>query len=215
MTTYTSLLKKTGQTTSYNAGDDGALELGAANSYTLLDTGQYSGTTDIVMDGRTDTHSNNCVLDNTTGLMWSSTAGATTIGPDSGKGPYGIMPWTTDENGNGIFAYCTLANTAELSGYDDWRIPNLLELLSIHICETGLAPSPFPNTELLRAVWTSTTDFSNTGYALQVYFSGSYVPVIVADKVNSYWTFGYVWLVRGSPSAPSAGGGSLISGMVD
>ena len=40
-------LLKTGQTTSYVAGDDGALQKGIAKSYTVLTAGQFSGTSTI------------------------------------------------------------------------------------------------------------------------------------------------------------------------
>ena len=133
-------LLATGQTTSYGSGtgvDDGGYEKGIVKSYTVLTTGQYSGTTNITINGKTDVHSNGCAIDNNTGLMWSRTVSAS-VGPTSN----GLIPWTTNANGEGIFPYCAAANVAGLAGYSDWRIPNYFELVSIMDYE---APSALPN----------------------------------------------------------------------
>jgi hypothetical protein len=74
-------LLKTGQTTSYETADDGDLELGIAHSYEILTTGQYSGTTNIVINGKTHALSNNCVKDNNTKLMWARYVPNADIGP--------------------------------------------------------------------------------------------------------------------------------------
>jgi len=66
-----SQLLQTGQTVEYHAGDDGTTEYGVAKSYTVLTTGQYSGTTTITINANTDDLSNECVQDNNTGLMWA------------------------------------------------------------------------------------------------------------------------------------------------
>lgn len=76
-----SLLLKTGQETSYETGDDGDLELGVAKDYTVLTTGQYTGTTNIVINGKTHALSNNCVKDNRTGKMWARYVPVADIGP--------------------------------------------------------------------------------------------------------------------------------------
>jgi len=66
-----SFLLKTGQTTKYLDDDDGDTEYGVAKSYTVLTTGDYSGTTTITINANTDDLSNECVQDNNTGLMWA------------------------------------------------------------------------------------------------------------------------------------------------
>ena len=72
---------KTGQTTSYATGDDGDLELGIIRSYTVYTTGQYSGTTEISVDGVAHNMSNAKVRDNRTGIDWMREVVTSDIGP--------------------------------------------------------------------------------------------------------------------------------------
>jgi len=85
---------RTGALTSYMNYDDAyyaALGLGIPKSYLILSVEtQYTGTTAIVVNGKTDNHSNICVLDLKTGLMWSQTVSAS-VGPASN----GKLPRTT------------------------------------------------------------------------------------------------------------------------
>lgn len=182
-----SLLLKTGQTTQYSGElDDGYYQVGQAKSYTVLDAGQYSGTTNIVVDGKTDVHSNNCVLDNNTGLMWSRYVSAST-----GPGADGKMPWT--DAADDIFQYCAAANTASLAGHADWRVPNRMEMVSIINLEapdgkpSAAAFPGFPDTVL----WTSSTRPDATTSAW------NYNPIIGDLHVSSKVNAAYVLLVRG------------------
>lgn len=162
-------LLATGQLTSYGSGtgvDDGALRKGIVKSYTVLTLGQYSGTTNITINSKTDAHANACVFDNNTGLMWSRTCAASVGTTSDGK-----LPWTTTGAGataEGIFPYAAAANAAVLAGYSDWRVPNYFELLSITDEEApkGLPDSiAFPSWPA-QVFFTSTTVLTATTYAI-------------------------------------------------
>jgi hypothetical protein len=86
-------LLKTGQTVSYATGDDGDLELGVEKDYTILTIGAYSGTSNIVINGKTHALSNNCVKDNRTGKMWARYVPTGDIGP-AGDGKLFWKQWT-------------------------------------------------------------------------------------------------------------------------
>lgn len=185
---------KTGQTTSYGSGaglDDGALQVGNAKSYTVLTAGQYAGTTNITINGKTDVHSNACVQDNKTGLMWLQTVSAS-VGPASD----GLLPWTTTGAGataEGIFPYVVAANAAGLAGHSDWRVPNVNELFSLADSE---APSGVPDAAAFPSfpannVWTSTTRPNNTANAQCVNFSQAVSATLVKTSTAA------VVLVRG------------------
>lgn len=62
--------------------DDGFYQKGISKSYTTYSTGQYSGQTNIVINGSTDEHTNSVVVDNRTGLMWNKSV------------PYSIGPYS-------------------------------------------------------------------------------------------------------------------------
>lgn len=161
-------LLKTGQTTQY-AGykDDGYYKKGLSKRYTILTAGQYAGTTSITLNAKIDVHSNNCVYDQRTKLMWSRTV-AGSVGPGSD----GKLPWTTNGNGEGIFAFAAAANLAKLAGYDDWRIPNSSELGSIQSGPTGQGSpdtTAFPDYPAGLFIYSSTTPIDAITQALAIY----------------------------------------------
>ena len=162
-------LLKTGQTTQYGGYlDDGFYEKGAAKEYIIHTLLQYAGTTNIVLNAKTDVHSNNCVYDKRTQLMWSRYVAAS-VGPAAD----GKLPWTTNVNGEGIFTYCAAANAALLAGYSDWRVPNDLEVLNLRDMEQPNA-SPdgvaFPGWPITDEFWSSTTIPSTITSAHRIYF---------------------------------------------
>ncbi len=230
---------KTGQTTSYVDFDDGYYEKGVARAYSVLTTGQYSGTFNIdlahytsgagaitctaatqtiadtgvglaifktgdvillddssnpgpftiatgnvagaivVASGLVDStpagaitikkreaHSNNCVLDLKTGLMWSRY-----VSGNMGLASDGALPWTTVTGGYGIFPYRLAANAGSgMAGFTDWRIPNIMELgvmtvYGVNPANLDLTAFPaFPTSY----IWTSTTDPSTTTWAMTI-----------------------------------------------
>lgn len=84
------------------------------------------------------------VTDNRTGLMWQKTEGAAAI------------------NWEDSFGY---ASTLRLGGYDDWRMPNIKELRSLHT-DYRVRPSIdtlyFPDTAM-AIFWSSTTQVGQNG----------------------------------------------------
>ncbi len=188
---------RTGALTSYVNYDDAwyaNLGLGVAKEYLILSVeAQYTGTTAIVVNGKTDNHSNICVLDLKTGLMWSQTVSAS-VGPGSN----GKLPWTTTGSGataEGIFPYCAAANAAGLAGFTDWRVPNRKELSDL--LDLELSPCT-PNTTAcpgwpVDKIWTSSTVKAATTYAWTIYRTDYYGEVRSRDKTN----LNYTALVRG------------------
>ena len=72
----------TGQVVIQHADDDGAKQKGVTRpTYNVLIAGQYSATSDIVINGKTHALSNNCVIDERTGLMWARYVPDGDIGP--------------------------------------------------------------------------------------------------------------------------------------
>ena len=127
----------TGQTNSYQTGDDGYYEAGVnlpvgTNRWTI----------------QADT---NLIVDNRTGLMWTRDAHR-----------YSGAEWYT--NWSSAISNC---EALDYGGYTDWRLPNRSELMSLLSMEpTVYNPSlplghPFNNTAL-NPYWTSTTYVGGT-----------------------------------------------------
>ncbi len=79
-------LPKTGQESSYHNNDDGYNEFGIAHDYKVMSTGDQSGTTAIVINGKTHNLSNNCVKDraalrNGKPIVWARYVPLADIGP--------------------------------------------------------------------------------------------------------------------------------------
>lgn len=183
-------LLKTGQTVSYHADDDGDLELGIAHDYTVLDTGDYTGTTNIVINGKTHALSNECVQDNVTGKTWARYVPNADIGPDNN----GKLFWYDSTNAEDIWSFVAQANANSLGGHTDWRIPNNHELWSISDLSKAsviIDTTVFPSTPVGEH-WSSSTFLIATDYAYSVPFSSGlhYYGQKTTEKQ-------YVRLVRG------------------
>jgi len=181
-----SAIWRTGQTTSYRAGDDGGLKQGVSwPSPRFGDQG------------------NGEVTDNLTGLAWTKDANA--------PGPSACSPAVT-KTWQGALDYVKCLNAQNYLGYTYWRLPNRKELrgLSDYSRYDTALPSghPFTNVQS-NYYWSSTTGASSTGQAWIVnMWHGS---VFGYNKTNSR----YVWPVRsgqgGSLSIPLTSGWNLIS----
>jgi len=181
---------QTGQTILYHAGDDGDLEEGIAKDYTILTTAQYSGTTDILINAKTHALSNNCVKDNMTDLMWARFVPLADIGP----GNNGKLFWLDTTNNEEIWAFLSQVNANSLGGHNDWRIPNLDELLTLLNAGTNtpaIDTVVFPSTPSDEH-WSSTTVNTLTTYAHTVSFDFGFTGALSKTLNPSY-----VRLVRG------------------
>ena len=187
----------TGQTTDRTpAGrtckDDGGAQTGGVQAYELLTTGQFSGTTVITVNAKTDTHTNNCVVDKKTGLMWMDRVSAS-VGPASNGKLYWDDTGGSDED---IFEYCDQANIAGLAGFSDWRVCNHTELWTIANMEAADAT---PNTSYFQAfpvgatdyIWTNTTQPNNILNAKIINFGNS-----ISSADNKTTATYYLLLVR-------------------
>lgn len=180
----------TGQTTQYGGyDDDGFYEMGITKRYVVYTLGAYAGVTVITLNAKNENHSNNCVLDVNTGLMWSRTVSGPNVGPANN----GLLPWTTNGAGEGIFTYVAAANAAALAGYADWRVSNVFESWSLPNAEVPSGTPDavaFPGWPTTR-IWLSTTAANVIGNAECL--ECSHPRILPAVKVNTY----YCALVRG------------------
>jgi len=172
--TYPANIWKTGQTTSYAAGDDGDMEMGVAwPNPRFTDKG------------------NGTVADNLTGLIWTKDANA--------PGPSACSPGTS-RTWQDALDYVACLNTNNYLGYNDWRLPNRIELRNL-IDYSNYAPPlqtghPFTGVQSYYddwwyAYWSSTHSYYDENYTWSVgMFAGD---VSLHNAMGSY----YVWPVRG------------------
>lgn len=188
-------LKQTEASTNYTPGgytvqdDSQHQDKAEAHNYTVLTEGQFSGTTNIIVNGLTDTHTNEVVYDNITGRYYSREH-SKSVGPLAD----GNLYWDDTAGSNeDCWQFIDQANSASLAGFSDWRMPNLWEILAITNLENGIPridSTAFPALSLSPGVWTSNTHQTNTnGYEL---FGDQ--RVFATDKTTITRK---VWLVRG------------------
>ncbi len=132
----------TGQTTSYVAGDDGDLQMGATKRY-----GDFAHS-DKMPDGTAIP--GGVVYDYNTGLMWEQKTDDATIHDKDTE-----YTWA-----DAFAVFIAGVNTEVFAGYEDWRLPNVYELYSICKLENTIgAPyidiTYFPNTKS-DYYWSST-----------------------------------------------------------
>lgn len=140
---YLNGLPTTGQTTVFATGDNGTNQSPILHRYEILTTGQHSGTTAIVLNGKTENKNNGVVIDHQNKRMWSRTVSASV-----GASSTGVLPFTTNANGEGLFTYVAAVNAASYAGYTDWRIPSMKEIMDIMDYEAPTTvpdPTAFPS----------------------------------------------------------------------
>lgn len=162
-------LPATGQTASYVAGDDGALQRGETwQTPRFADNGDQSMT------------------DTLTNLIWSKDGNAP--GP-AACGPAATKTWP------GALDYVDCLNSNSYLGKTDWRLPNRKELISL--VNRGQTNSDlWLNSQGFSGVqgnyyWSSSTVAGSTGYVWVVGINYGYV-YDIGNAVNYY-----VWPVRG------------------
>lgn len=148
-------LPKSGQLTSYRAGDDGEFEAGWWQGRLNVNNrdrwiAKRIGADDIVFD-------------RATGLMWAGNGSA--AGCNNG----GAISW------DDAIDYAIALNFA---GFLDWRLPNIKELISILEYDAAIgapyiAEPPFENT-VSSYYWASTTYMPNTFKAYILHFGTGY-----------------------------------------
>ena len=161
-------LPKTGQTTSYVAGDDGALQNGVA-----------------WQNPRFSDNGDGTVSDNQTGLIWLKNANC-----------YGTKTWATAITSANTLASgsCGLTD-GSISG--QWRLPNIYELESLVDLSKNYpalpAGHPFSNVQL-GDYWSSTT---GSGSTITAWFVSMYEGKMRFYGDKTYAGYFYVWPVRG------------------
>lgn len=182
VTRSTATLMKTGQTTSYRTGDDGDLEAGRATDFLTLDAAPLhnngSATLNTTINRFTDilggqTYADDIVLD------WSTWNGSTLLG-------YSRVVLGNPINwNNAIDGALSFSVGSFVSG---WRLPNIIELISLSSFNLGthFNYTPF-NISAPTWLWSSTTGNASTS-ALA---SASSTRIAGRTKTDSV-TYGYI-----------------------
>lgn len=188
-------LPRTGQVTSYRAGDDGDLETGSAwPSPRFTDIG------------------NGTVSDDLTGLIWLKDSNCIrTEYPSSDNDLVtsdGSVYWQSALEfiagmNNGTYSKCS-------AGHDNWRLPNERELGSL-IDYSKFDPAlssghPFVNIQPYY-YWTSTTLPNNTYNTRTIHMSGGYTGS-GNKEVHDF----FVWPVREEQTSPDRDGDGVTDG---
>ena len=159
------------QTGELEVGGGGMISTGQTMSYYDYDDGYYkkgpARDYTINQDGT--------VTDNVTGLMWAAS---------------GVEPGC--KNGDRLVWWQSIdwANSLTFAGYSDWRLPNVIELMSIVLIETTQT-APFVNkTAFYRtrddSYWSSTSGRGGSTMAYNVSFKEGFTGYNSASNSYSY-----------------------------
>jgi uncharacterized protein DUF1566 len=125
----------TGQTTSYVAGDDGAIKAGAPLSYTDNGDGTITDNNTKLMWEKKDEAASGDLLHNVNNAYpWSGTCsgdGTTVCGTDADCSVAGGTCTPAGGATYTIFQWVAQLNAEAFAGHTDWRVPNVKELQSI------------------------------------------------------------------------------------
>jgi Protein of unknown function (DUF1566) len=198
----------TGQTTSYVAGDDGAIKAGAPLSYTDNGDGTITDNNTKLMWEKKDEAASGDLLHNVNNTYpWSGTCsgdGTTVCGTDADCSVAGGTCTPAGGATYTIFQWVAQLNAEAFAGHTDWRVPNVKELQSIvdygtfnpavdaafnTSCSSGCTVLTCSCTQL-GFYSSATTPAGFPFYAWGVYFNNGNVDVV------SYTASGYVRAVR-------------------
>ncbi len=145
-------LPATGQTTSYYPGDDGDLQMGIP-----------------IPENRFTEHGNGTATDELTALMW--VLDGNLMASRDPEFDQDRIAGDGDVNWGTALDYIQKLNTESFLGYNDWRMPNFLELLSLVNLEYDSIslPGGNPFSNLKSGYWSSTTNDRFRTNALAVY----------------------------------------------
>lgn len=168
---------RTGQTTSYGPGSDGEVRAGGPERLFFVENG----------DGT--------ITDNTTGLMWEMKDMSGGI-HDAGYGFTWSTTATGDMDGTIATSFLATLNSGSFAGHNDWRVPNLFEMMTLVNLEAG---SPAIHSAFDRDCTPGCTlpDCSCTStYATDHVTSSVYQP-----NANSVWAV-RLWQTGAAETAP-------------
>ena len=147
-------LMKTGQTTSYRAGDDGDLEAGRATDFfTLASNNPFGNTNRFTDELGGQTYTDDIVID------WSTYNGATVLGWYRLRGTYSDITWDDAIDNSLLFS---------AGGFSSgWRLPNINELFNLQN-SNAVRPLDYAPFNLNSGIflWSSTTNVTITANAM-------------------------------------------------
>jgi hypothetical protein len=178
----TAQLMKTGQTTSYQTGDDGDIEAGRSVSFTVLAENNPFGNTNRFTDELgTQTYTKNIVID------WSTYNGSTVLG---WRRTATLAPWA------GAVSGALLVSIPPFT--TGWRLPNVMEYLSIFNWQLTARLNYSPFNLASNQYHTSNTDMTTTANNFYVW-TGNSAPILSAAKsVNNFYLICRTFTVTGT-----------------
>jgi len=166
-------LMKTGQTTSYNQGDDGDTERGRASSFLVLPSNNPFGNTNrFTSKVGTQVYTDSVVID------WSTYNGSTVLAYYHG-----------DQNTRAWATQCIQHLTSTFNGLTGWNLVNFTEMTNIMnfnlMVNYQLNYTPFNTTR--RYFWVSTQPIGTIGLATDLAGVNPFVATSKTNSVSGIW----------------------------